>query len=94
MYESSSNKIDVLDNIENNSKTINIKEDNLKYHVNEVKNNISEPEVVIYRVQDDYQNTVCKIIEKSYKINKKCLLLCNSPEEVELFDYDWLEDNE
>ena len=29
---------------------------------------------------------MCKIIEKAYEQNKRCLLLCNSEEEVELFD--------
>ena len=43
-------------------------------------------ELVVYKLRDDYYNIVCKIIEKSYAINKKCLLLCNSEEEVDLFD--------
>lgn len=48
----------------------------------EENNNI---ELVVYKTQDQI-NTVCKIIEKSYETNKRCLLLCNNEEEVDLFD--------
>lgn len=47
---------------------------------------IENIELIIYKVQNDYTNIVCKIIEKAYEQNKKCLLLCNNEEEVELFD--------
>ena len=47
---------------------------------------IENIELIIYKVQNDYTNIVCKIIEKAYEQNKKCLLLCNNKEEVELFD--------
>ena len=48
-------------------------------------------ELVIYKLQNEHgndgiQNIVCKIIEKSYAAKKRCLLLCNSEAEVELFD--------
>ena len=45
----------------------------------------SNTELVVYKTQDQI-NTVCKIIEKSYEANKKCLLLCNNEEEIDLFD--------
>ena len=49
-------------------------------------NKYSNSELVIYRLQGEYSNIVCKIIEKSYDLNKRCLLLCNDEEEVKLFD--------
>ncbi len=58
--------------------------------------NISKnTELLIYKIQnsnqtavehDSIQSVICKIVEKSYEANKRCLLLCNSEEEVELFD--------
>ena len=40
---------------------------------------------IFYSVMTDYYSVVCKIIEKLYQANQKCLLLCSSGA-VALFD--------
>lgn len=39
-----------------------------------------------YYVTHNYYDIVCKIIEKLYKNKQNCLLLCDTLEQIELFD--------
>ena len=64
--------------------TITSGKEDYKNNIN--KKEYSNCELVIYKLQGDYSGIVCKIIEKSYELNKRCLLLCKDEEEVELLD--------
>lgn len=39
-----------------------------------------------YVVDHDYYDIVCQLVQKLYLINKKCLILCNSDDEVTALD--------
>ena len=71
-------------NLHNDINETNLNDISTNTSVNEFSNDSTE--VVIYKVSDNYQNIVCQVIEKSYKLNKKCLLLCNNAEEIAFFD--------
>lgn len=71
-------------NVHNDINETNLNDILANTHVSKFSNDSTE--VVIYIVSDNYQSIVCQVVEKAYKLNKKCLLLCNNAEEISFFD--------